>query len=168
MRRLVLATGSTGVATTLTLAIYMAGLGLGGLWGGRRPWRRPPRGYGLLELGLAGWALAFPGLLWLCSPAWSWGGPPWLSWSAALLLLPPSFLAGATLPAIASSGRLRISSWVPEARRFAESIFCMAWEVSTTIRRSISGAASTEGHWPISRQDNITLNASFVQFKAQV
>ena len=102
MRRLVLATGSTGVATTLTLAIYMAGLGLGGLWGGRRPWRRPPRGYGLLELGLAGWALAFPGLLWLCSPAWSWGGPPWLSWSAALLLLPPSFLAGATLPAIAA------------------------------------------------------------------
>ncbi len=102
MRRLALATGSTGVATTLTLSLYMAGLGLGGLWGGRRPWARPPAGYGLLELGLACWALAFPLLLSLLLGPLSAGGPSWLPWLASLLLLPPGFLAGATLPAIAA------------------------------------------------------------------
>jgi spermidine synthase len=102
MRRLALATGSTGVATTLTLSLYMAGLGLGGLWAGRRVWRRAPRGYGLLELGLAGWAVLFPWLLGPVSTLLGSAGAPWLSWFAALLLLPPGFLAGATLPAIAA------------------------------------------------------------------
>ncbi len=102
MRRLVLATGSTGVATTLTLALYMAGLGLGGLWGGRRRWQRAPRGYGLLELGIAVWAVAFPFLLEAVRGPLG-VGPAWLSWAAAGLLLPPGFLAGATLPAVAAA-----------------------------------------------------------------
>jgi spermidine synthase len=101
MRRLALATGSTGVATTLTLSLYMAGLGLGGVWGGRRGWPRPPRGYGLLELGLAAWALAFPFLLAALYPL-VLSGPAWLPWLCSSLLLPPGFLAGATLPAIAA------------------------------------------------------------------
>ncbi len=102
MRRLALATGSTGVATTLTLSVYMAGLGLGGWWAGRRRWDRPPAGYGVLELGLAGWAVAFPLLLALALRLLGAGGPGWLPWLASLLLLPPGFLAGATLPAIAA------------------------------------------------------------------
>ena len=102
MRRLALATGSTGVATTLTLTLYMAGLGLGGLWGGRRRWPRAPAGYGVLELGLACWALAFPFLLALVLGVLTRGGPSWLPWLSSLLLLPPGFLAGATLPAIAA------------------------------------------------------------------
>ncbi len=99
MRRLALALGSTGIALTLTLAIYMGGMGLGGIWAGSRRWRRPPLGYGLLELGVACWALAFPWLL-------GWLGPQGLGasapWAAALLLLPPAFLLGATLPAVAA------------------------------------------------------------------
>jgi spermidine synthase len=102
MRRLALATGSTGVATTLTLAAYMAGLGLGGLWAGHRAWRRPPSGYGLMELGLGAWAVAFPLLLALTLRVLGAGGPGWLPWLASLLLVPPGFLAGATLPAIAA------------------------------------------------------------------
>jgi spermidine synthase len=102
MRRLALATGSTGVATTLTLATYMAGLGLGGLWGGRQRWVRSPGGYGVLELALGGWAIAFPFLLALVMRPLAAVGPGWLPWLAALLLLPPGFLAGATLPAIAA------------------------------------------------------------------
>ncbi|MFH1463345.1 MAG: hypothetical protein ABIO70_03060 [Pseudomonadota bacterium] len=80
----------------------MAGLGLGGLWGGRRAWRGAPRGYGLLELGLGAWALGFPWLLAALAPPLQ-AGPPWLSWAATILLLPPGFLAGATLPAVAGA-----------------------------------------------------------------
>ncbi|NOY27909.1 MAG: hypothetical protein GXP62_18755, partial [Oligoflexia bacterium] len=47
LRRLTLAFGSTGLALTLTLSVYMGGLGIGGLLAGRRTWRRAPRGYGL-------------------------------------------------------------------------------------------------------------------------
>ncbi len=102
MRRLALATGSTGVAITLTLALYMAGLGLGGLWGGQRGWTKAPRGYGLLELGIAAWAVAFPFLL-VTIQGFPSSGPGWLQWAAAGLLLPPAFLAGATLPAVAAA-----------------------------------------------------------------
>ncbi|RME23973.1 MAG: spermidine synthase, partial [Deltaproteobacteria bacterium] len=63
LRRLSLALGSTGLALTLTLAIYLGGLGLGGGLAGRHRWRHPPRGYGLLELAAAGWAVAMPALL---------------------------------------------------------------------------------------------------------
>jgi spermidine synthase len=104
MRRLALATGSTGVAATLTLAVYMAGLGLGGWWAGGRIWRAAPRGYGLLEFGLGAWALLFPWLLGLLAPPLR-AGPPWCAWFAAILLLPPGFLAGATLPAVAGALR---------------------------------------------------------------
>lgn len=104
LRRLSLATGSAGVAATLTLAVYMAGLGIGGLLGGRVRWRRPPAGYGILELLAAAWTVAFPLLLRLCEPLvltldglW---GPALVS---ILLLLPPALLHGATLPAAAAA-----------------------------------------------------------------
>lgn len=104
LRRLALSTGSAGVAATLTLAVYMAGLGIGGVVGGRRTWSRPPVGYGVLELLAAGWALAFPLLLSVCAPiALSLGGLAGASVVAVLLLLPPALLHGATLPAAAAA-----------------------------------------------------------------
>ena len=42
--RLSLVLGSTTITTTLTLSLYVAGLGLGGAWAGRRRWSGPPRG----------------------------------------------------------------------------------------------------------------------------
>lgn len=104
LRRLALATGSAGVAATLTLTVYMAGLGIGGVLGGRVRWRRPPSGYGILELLAAAWALAFPLLLRACEPiALSVSGLGGAALVAVLLLLPPALLHGATLPAAAAS-----------------------------------------------------------------
>jgi spermidine synthase len=100
MRRLALTVGSTGVAATLTLAVYMAGLGLGGAWAGRRRWVRPPSGYGLLEIGAAAWTLAFPYLLDVAARVPSfWPGLLGDAAATALVLLPPAFLHGGTLPA---------------------------------------------------------------------
>ncbi len=104
LRRLSLAFGSTGLALTLTLAVYMGGLGIGGWFAGRRAWRRAPRGYGLLELSAASWAVAMPwilgGLLHLTSAL----PPPWGAVVAAVVALaPPAMLHGATLPAASAA-----------------------------------------------------------------
>jgi spermidine synthase len=102
MRRLALATGSTGLALTLTLSGYMAGLGIGGAWAGRRTWARAPRGYGVLELLSAAWLLAFPLLVSSAAPLLH--GPRWISaLSAAALVLPAGLLHGATLPAVSGA-----------------------------------------------------------------
>ncbi|MEL6347849.1 MAG: hypothetical protein AAFV53_32385 [Myxococcota bacterium] len=104
LRRLALATGSAGIAATLTLAVYMAGLGIGGVIGGRVRWRQPPAGYGVLELLAAGWAILFPLLLQLTAPlALQLEGIVGAGVIAVLLLLPPALLHGATLPAAAAS-----------------------------------------------------------------
>ncbi|MCK6502374.1 hypothetical protein L6R53_03085 [Myxococcota bacterium] len=104
LRRLLLAFGSTGLALTLTLAVYMGGLGVGGLLAGRVAWRRPPRGYGLLELAAAGWALAMPAVLRIVLPvADAVPGLAGAALAATLALGPPAVLHGATLPA-ASAG----------------------------------------------------------------
>lgn len=104
MRRLALATGSTGLALTLTLSGYMAGLGVGGALAARRRWRRAPRGYGLLELASAGWLLAFPTLVEVVTPLLR-GSRLVSAATAAALVLPAGLLHGATLPAV--SGALR-------------------------------------------------------------
>ena len=98
MRRLALVAGSTAVATTLVLSVYMAGLGLGALAGGR--WRpaRPVRAYAGLEVAAATWALAFPVLARLVE-----GLPPGAQ--AAALLLAPGLAHGATLPVLAGALR---------------------------------------------------------------
>jgi spermidine synthase len=104
LRRLTLLFGSTGLALSLTLAVYMGGLGLGGWLGGRRAWRRPPAGYGLLELLAAGWACAMPLILSATVPlADAIPGLPGAALAAILALGPPAVLHGATLPAAAGA-----------------------------------------------------------------
>ena len=96
MRRLALVSGSSAVALTFTLSTYMAGLGIGGLWASRRQWATAPRGYGILELAAAGWALSMPALIHALDPMLS-SGALWASaLGATLALLPPAILHGAT------------------------------------------------------------------------
>lgn len=111
-RRLALVLGSTGVAVSLSLACYMGGLGLGSALATRRPWQRAPRGYGLLELGAAAWALIFPAVLtgaqalWLQGPSAASAGSTWVLLQlavAATCLGLPAVLLGATLPALAAA-----------------------------------------------------------------
>lgn len=90
--------GSDHAATAVVVGVFMAGLGLGAAWGGRRAerWRRPERAYGLIECAIAGYAAATPLLL----------GGPYL-WLDALLMLPPAVLMGATLPVLARAWEAR-------------------------------------------------------------
>jgi spermidine synthase len=102
--------GATVLAVSTVLAAFMGGLAAGGLWGGRIAGRleRPLRTYGFLELGLAFWAALVPLLLRATDPFWI-AIYPALEGSAGpltlvrfvvslLVLLPPTFLMGATLP----------------------------------------------------------------------
>lgn len=99
-RRIALAVGSTGEAVALTLGLYMLGLGLGGGLSGLVSHRAPPRAYGLLELCAAAWTLLFPTLLALLPG----GGDLAADLAvAALMLVPPGMLHGATLPAAAAA-----------------------------------------------------------------
>jgi spermidine synthase len=95
------------------IAVFMGGLGLGGLLLGARIDRqaRPLRFYALLELGVAAAAAASPALLALARSAYlglggsvvlgTWGGSALRLLLAALVLLPPTLLAGGTLGAAA-------------------------------------------------------------------
>ncbi len=104
--------GNTTFAASTVLAGYMAGLGLGALHFGRRIDRGgdPIGVYGLLELGIGGYALLTP-LLWKIIEAGSAGfyrlvQPDFFTLSlfrfavAFLVLFPPTFLMGGTLPVI--------------------------------------------------------------------
>ena len=101
LRRLSLQLGSAGLSATVTLAIYMGGLGLGSWLGGRVDWKAPLKSYGFLELVVGFWAFIFPWLL-------QWIGPTFTGSSsqslllAIPLLLPPALAHGATLPALSS------------------------------------------------------------------
>lgn len=111
LRELILVFGSTLEATSTVLAVFMGGLALGAYGGGlvadgpRRP--SPLRIYAWLEAGVGIAALGVPALL----PLTSWpygeafGADPWVRAAARLLcislvLLPPTVLMGATLPAL--------------------------------------------------------------------
>ena len=107
-RALLLLLGSTAAASALVIALFVAGLGLGARWGGRRVARTEPlRLYAACEAGAALWAaLALPLLALLGGPyemlaphgvVWAWGLRLLL---AALVVLPSAFLLGATLPAL--------------------------------------------------------------------
>src|SRR3972149_4466973 len=65
VRNLSLIFGASHQATSIVLASFMAGLALGGAAGGRRAGSvaRPLRAYGLLEVGIALFALLLPTLL---------------------------------------------------------------------------------------------------------
>lgn len=100
MRRLALLSGSSALAVTATLALYMGGLGVGGLLGARRTWTSAPRGYGCLEGLAAAWAVGVPTWLQVLEPL-TLLGPEARLGVAAAVLVPPALLHGATLPALA-------------------------------------------------------------------
>ncbi|MFN8179677.1 MAG: fused MFS/spermidine synthase [bacterium] len=102
--------GATVLAVSTVLAAFMAGLALGGLWAGRiaSRVRSPLRLYGILEAALGVYAALVPTLLTLVEPLYAKLYPA-LSGSfgalsavrfvgSSLVLLPPTFLMGATLP----------------------------------------------------------------------
>jgi len=103
LRRMALTMGSAGMAAVVTLALYMGGLGLGGIWAGRRRWHCAPRGYGILELAAACWALAFPTLLSVLHSFNETGSMGINVLVATTILLPPAFFHGASLPAASAA-----------------------------------------------------------------
>ena len=113
LRWLTLVFGATALAVSTTLAAFMAGLAIGNWAGGRLAGRirRPVLAYGVLELGIAVYALAMPALLDAITPALAAAGATdsssfaTLSLArlalAALLLAIPTASMGATLPLLA-------------------------------------------------------------------
>ena len=114
-RRLHLALGVSLFAVGAVVSAYMLGLAVGSRWAARSAWlrRAPLTTYAGLELGIALYALAFPllvGALEALYPALFRlleGHPLALSAVrfvlAFVLLLPPTFLMGASLPAMAEA-----------------------------------------------------------------
>ena len=102
--------GATVLAVSTVLAAFMAGLALGGVWAGRIAARvkSPLRLYGILEAALGVYAAFVPTLLSAVDPLYAKLYPAlqgsFGALSAArfvvssLVLLPPTFLMGATLP----------------------------------------------------------------------
>jgi len=104
MRALCLIYGNTARAAGVILALFMGGLALGAYAFGRWEIRRPLRTYGLLE-GLVGlWGLAATSLLEVVRRTYSTvSGMPVAETIVqtallALLILPPTFMMGASLP----------------------------------------------------------------------
>ncbi len=105
--------GVTAHAVTAVLATFLAGLALGGWLLGRIADRRPDalRFYAILELGIGLTALAGTWAMSALGPAHVWFASRLAPDSAALLvvrcalaavvIVPPTFLMGGTLPAIA-------------------------------------------------------------------
>ncbi|PYM65410.1 MAG: hypothetical protein DMD79_04770 [Candidatus Rokuibacteriota bacterium] len=116
-RQLTLVFGTTTLAVSTVLTTFMLGLGLGSVLAGRWLESRPDplRVYAILELGVAAYALAFPGVLWLVDRlhgflfSFLYTRPLTLALArftlTSLALLPPTLLMGATVPAM---GRLLI------------------------------------------------------------
>ena len=112
-RQLRLIFGASTAASSAVVAIFIAGLGFGGLWFGSRVERsaNPLRFYARLELAIAALCALTPLLLQAADSVYVWsGGSPRLGAVgsnvlrlvlASLLLLPPTWLMGGTLPALA-------------------------------------------------------------------
>ena len=97
--------GVTMTSITLIVAAYMAGLGLGSLYGGRIAEKQKSTLmiYGLLELGIGLFGLASPTLIIKIGQATA-GSPYWLVFILSfLLLLIPTFLMGMTLPLLSQA-----------------------------------------------------------------
>jgi spermidine synthase len=105
--------GASTAASAAVLAIFMGGLGAGGIVLGKRVdrCRRPLEFYANLELLIALTAASTPGLLWLVREAYIWtGGTSGLGMAmgtvarlflSTLVLIVPTVLMGGTLPAAA-------------------------------------------------------------------
>lgn len=118
-RGLAVVGGAGSLATTLTVLVFMAGLGVGGLWAAARgrALGEPIRALALIELSLCAlnasiaWLLAQPASTTGIGTLWRWTlDSPWLlSLAAIALLMPPTLLMGATLP-LAAEARQRSST----------------------------------------------------------
>lgn len=114
-RMLGLVFGATTFAISTVLAAFMGGLALGSAWAGRLAARikRPLRAYGLIEIGIALYALAVPFLFglvnYLYALVWEQLHPGFFSFSlwrfvlSCAVLLVPTALMGATLPVLAAA-----------------------------------------------------------------
>lgn len=112
LRRLALQLGSAGLSATVTLAIYMGGLGFGSWWAGRKVWKNPIPTYGYLELFVGCWALFFPFLLETFGPQFM-GLTSWSMGLSIPLLLPPAVAHGATLPVLSTiTQRSTATAWL--------------------------------------------------------
>ncbi len=112
-RKLVLLFGTTSYAVSTVLSVFFLGLAIGSVWGGRIADRstRPLRAYGLIELGIAAWAVVFlvavdsadavvVELLRVAGGARVLGTALRTLLTAAFLIV-PVILMGATLPLVA-------------------------------------------------------------------
>lgn len=103
-----LVVGSTSLSLGVLLGAFMGGMCLGSLALPRYVSmdRHPLRVYAVLELAIAGWGLALLGLIPLVGSAYvalvppGFASVPLRALVAGLLLVPPTVLMGATLPAI--------------------------------------------------------------------
>jgi len=114
-RMLGLVFGATTLAVSTVLAAFMGGLALGSAIAGRRgaAVRRPVRAYGLLEIGIALYALAVPFLFTfvdnLYAVIWQHFHPGFFAFSlwrfllSCVMLLVPTTLMGATLPLLSAA-----------------------------------------------------------------
>src|SRR5438270_1366747 len=114
VRELVLVFGATTFAVSTVLTAFMGGLALGSFYFGRRSesLARPLRLYGLLEIGIGLYGLVVPfifaALPVIYHPIWRWLQLSFFALSlvrfffAALVLIVPTALMGATLPVLAS------------------------------------------------------------------
>ncbi len=114
-RMLGLVFGATTLAVSTVLAAFMGGLALGSALGGRFATRirRPVRAYGLIEIGIALYALAVPFLFSsvdnLYALIWQQFHPGFFVFSvwrfvlSCLMLLVPATLMGATLPVLSAA-----------------------------------------------------------------
>lgn len=120
-RMLGLVFGATTFAISTVLAAFMGGLAFGSALSGRLGKRiaRPLRAYGLLEIGIAVYALIVPFLfhwvdllypvVWTRFQAGFFVFSLWRLLLAGIVLLVPTAMMGATLPVLASA--LRNSDW---------------------------------------------------------
>lgn len=114
-RMLGLVFGATTFAISTVLAAFMGGLALGSAYAGRLAARirRPLRAYGLIEIGIALYALAVPFLFgfvnYFYALVWAELHPGFFSFSlwrfvlSCAVLLVPTALMGATLPVLAAA-----------------------------------------------------------------
>jgi len=114
-RMLGLVFGATTLAVSTVLAAFMGGLALGSALAGRHGARvrRPVRAYGILEIGIAVYALAVPFLFSLVdnlyAVIWQTFHPGFFAFSlwrfalSCLMLLIPTTLMGATLPLLSAA-----------------------------------------------------------------
>src|ERR1044072_5796042 len=114
VRELVLGFGATTFAVSTVLTAFMGGLALGSFYFGRRSETitRPLRLYGLLEIGIGIYGLAVPFIFAtlpsIYHPIWQWLQLSFFALSivrflfAALVLILPTALMGATLPVLSN------------------------------------------------------------------